>query len=508
MSNKQSKQKSWLKGRGYMHLTPKINVQKHQKDLTRKIENATWVAKYAFFPLVKRVMLQRRYKKVVGKEGKTIRTHFDKETQEKTAKERPIEYATHLDTLIYAYYAKKIAEKYEAILKSDADLDSSVIAYRTIPIENGFSNKNNIHFAKEVFEYILAKGECVAMTFDIKSFFPSLNHAHLKNMWIELWGEGDKLPADAFNVFKAVTNYSYIYLNDLRKGRGFDEKKIANIRKKGIEAFFETPKELREKIRNKELIVYKNEKKGIPHGLPISAMLANLYLLNFDKSIVENVVKKHQALYRRYSDDIVIICDKQNFEAIEKLANEAIDKVQLIIAPEKTEVFFFDYQDNTLKIKRKEANDTYKENVPLIYLGFEFYGNKTLIKSANLSKYYRRMKQAVKRKFKRIRKYQEKNLIQEPIVYTKKLFRLFTAVGKATKKIWVKRAKLQFDNITQTHQYKTLPTLQPKKYRGNYITYAQKADALVPLSGIKKQISRHFLILRKAIQRNKDKNRI
>jgi hypothetical protein len=294
-------------------------------------------------------------------------------------------------------------------------------------------------------------------------------------------------------------------LNDLRKGAGFDEKRLAEIRKKGIEAFFENPKELREKIRNKEFIVYKNEKKGIPHGLPISAMLANLYLLNFDKNIVENVVKKHNALYRRYSDDIVVICDKNNFEAIEKIVNEAIEGVKVEIAKEKTEVFLFEKEANTLKIKRKEADNTYKANVPLIYLGFEFYGDKTLIKSANLSKYYRRMKQAVKQKFKRIKKHQEANLLTEPIIYTKKLYRLFTAVGKATKKIWVKRATLQFDNITRTYGYKNLPTLQSKKYRGNYITYAQKADALVPLSGIKKQISRHFSILRKAIQRQKEK---
>ncbi len=503
MANK--KPKTWLKGRGYMHLTPKIDVKKRREDLTRKISNPNWVAKYAFFPLVKRYIIQRRYKKVVGKDGKTIMAHFDKVNQKSTAKERPIEYATHLDTLIYAYYAQKISEKYEAILQSDAGLNASVIAYRTIPTKDGFTNKNNIHFAKEVFEYILAKGECVAMTFDIKSFFPSLNHAHIKNMWIELWGEGEKLPPDAFNVFKAVTQYSCIYLNDLRKGIGFDEKRLAEIRKKGIEAFFESPKELREKIKNKALIVYKNKETGIPHGLPISAMLANLYLLNFDKNIVENVVKKHNALYRRYSDDIVIVCDKSNFEAIEKIVNEAIEGVKVEIAKAKTEVFFFEKEDNTLKIKRKEANDTYKENIPLIYLGFEFYGDKTLIKSANLSKYYRRMKQAVKRKFKRIKKHQEANLLTEPVIYTKSLFRLFTAVGKAAKKISLKRTVLQFDNITQTHLYKTLPTLQSRKYRGNYITYAQKADALVPLSGIRKQISRHFSILRKAIQRQKEK---
>ena len=48
---------------------------------------------------------------------------------------------------------------------------------------------------------------------------------------------------------------------------------------------------------------------GIPQGLPISAVLANLYLLDFDKNILDKVVKGKGGFYRRYSDDIIIIAN-------------------------------------------------------------------------------------------------------------------------------------------------------------------------------------------------------
>ncbi|PPJ40277.1 hypothetical protein C0063_20550, partial [Pseudoxanthomonas sp. KAs_5_3] len=45
---------------------------------------------------------------------------------------------------------------------------------------------------------------------------------------------------------------------------------------------------------------------------------------------------------------------------------------------------------------------------PLTYLGFEFYGYKTLIKSANLARFYRRIIYAVKRKALRASRIQSK----------------------------------------------------------------------------------------------------
>ena len=46
-------------------------------------------------------------------------------------------------------------------------------------------------------------------------------------------------------------------------------------------------------------------KKGVPQGLPISNILAQLYLNDFDSSIV-NILDK-DTLYLRYVDDLLII---------------------------------------------------------------------------------------------------------------------------------------------------------------------------------------------------------
>ena len=50
----------------------------------------------------------------------------------------------------------------------------------------------------------------------------------------------------------------------------------------------------------------KLRKKGIPQGAPISSALANIYMLDFDLK-VKNFVGEN-GIYRRYSDDMVVVC--------------------------------------------------------------------------------------------------------------------------------------------------------------------------------------------------------
>jgi RNA-directed DNA polymerase len=71
---------------------------------------------------------------------------------------------------------------------------------------------------------------------------------------------------------------------------------------------------------------------GTPHGAIISPLLANLYLHELDKTMV-------QAGYTmvRYADDFVILCDSQNKaeEALE-LIQQWVDDKELILHPDKT----------------------------------------------------------------------------------------------------------------------------------------------------------------------------
>lgn len=73
----------------------------------------------------------------------------------KNSKERPLHYASHMDSLVFGYYADKIKEGYESLLRKEPLQDQAVIAYRKIETFDGSQKgKSNIHFAKECFDEI------------------------------------------------------------------------------------------------------------------------------------------------------------------------------------------------------------------------------------------------------------------------------------------------------------------------------------------------------------------
>ncbi|RZK13879.1 MAG: hypothetical protein EOO43_17210, partial [Flavobacterium sp.] len=264
---KELRENSWLKNRGYLHITPKIDAQKFESKIIATVKNDRYVAKHSFFPLLHYIVKERRFKKI--ELNKRAHSFLDKKSNKhkKTEKLRPIHYATHCDALIYGYYAELLQLKYEERLINQPGLSKCITAYRKVPHENECRNKNSIDFAKDAFAEIKQLAQidvCCALKFDVKSFFSSLDHNHLKLAWSDIIGK-EMLPDSHLNVYKAVTNFSYILLDDLRvsqvkKGRraGFNEKKLAENRKRGINAFFGSVKEFREKVKNKELSIYKN----------------------------------------------------------------------------------------------------------------------------------------------------------------------------------------------------------------------------------------------------------
>lgn len=491
-------QKTWLKHRGYLHLT---NPVRDSKEILAKVQNPNFVARHAFFPLLHKIMIERRYKKTgVDEQGKVVRKN-----NIETRKERPLHYANHIDSHIYAYYAHLIQEKYESYLATKPELSACITAYRRLETEDGLRNKNTIHFAKDVFDYIRSKGKCVAMAFDIEKFFPSLNHLYLKKQWAKLLGRTN-LPDDHYNVFWSVTRYSYIFLDDLRlrgKGSGFDEKKLTRLRQKGIHAYFESPKELREAILSKEIKVYKNTQKGIPQGLPMSANLANIYMLAFDEWILENIVRPFQAFYRRYSDDIVLVCDEEHYLQVQKMLNEAIQQVYLIISESKTEVHFFDFitseKGEVLQVsKLDKTTQERKPNIPLTYLGFSFYGDKTLIKSAGLAKYYRRMKQAIKLRVKRTLQKQDIELCDELPIFKRKLYKHYTHLGKKSYNYETLVTRYKLDRYE--NRYKPYRKKIKRKSHGNFISYTYRAYEIMQEPAILRQICNHWKIFHKYIR--------
>lgn len=507
----------WFKIKGYYHISPQSSgTWKEFKRIEQQITSESFVAKYAFYPLLHTTIDERRYKKIHPnkKDKKRAHSYIDKEGKpQKNIKQRPLHYANHFDALIMSYYANQLQTKYDKLLEATPELHNSITAYRKIPTEaNPDKKKGNIHFAKDVFDEIKnavkKSGDTIVMAFDIKSFFSTLNHSFLYKKWAELINEKE-LPPDHLNVFKSATKFSFIYKNDLKRlGKGsnkrYDEKRLANIRNNnGYRAYFDSPKDFRNSVKEGKIHIFQNQFKnngkqvGIPQGLPISAVLANLYLLDFDKTIIEKLVEKENCFYRRYSDDIIIICKPEQMKYVEEIVTSEMKKQEVIISDEKTEVFKFEKTNDSISVSKK-VDQEWVKNLPLMYLGFEFYGNKTLIKSSNLSKFYRRMIYAVKRKSKLAMKIADKNGTA-PILFKRQLYKIYRHVDLDYH--LTKRNYLSFKKL-DTGEYRMQSEKRKQKLTGNYFAYAKRAAEIMEEPAILEQIRNEKKIFNQALDKH------
>lgn len=491
-----NKTKDWFKDRGYPHFTNKTPLS-NKKDIERYISNSDKIAKHSFSPLIFKEINQRRYK-LTDFNGIERRSHkkIDKKGNIiSNTKVREILYATHIDAHIYSYYTQKIiSPKYEEYLKNNVQLSNSISAYRQILTEDNSKFKNNVHFAKDIFDEIKRRENCIVLAFDVKDFFPSLNHKKLKLIWAKILGN-KVLPKDHYNIFKSATNFSYIKLNDLKtKKKHFDEKKLSALKKEGKHTFFNNIKEL----IDSDIIIYKNQKHkkskiiGIPQGLPISALLANIYMLPFDEAIVNELTVKQNVFYRRYSDDIIVICEESETETVENFVLNKIKEIDLIISKEKTEKTLFKKENEKLQSFQIKGDKLIKD-IPLNYLGFEFYGYKTLVKSKNLAGFYREMKQTIKRKSRRIEKLKEKKLLDEAPIFKRKIYRLYSYKGVKSRPLPAKKSEFKNGRLI----VKTFN----RKFRGNYIKYIYNASVEMNAPEIKKQIRNHWRIMQKTLRK-------
>lgn len=505
----------WFKIKGYYHISPQTSgAWKDLKKIEGKLKSKSFVAKYAFYPLLHTIIDERKFKKIPNNNSKRAHSFVDENGKvKKSIKKRPLHYANHFDALIMAYYAEKLQKKYDEQLKANGELDKSVTAYRKIPVENiPYKNKGNIHFAKEVFDEIKNRtdmtGQTIVMAFDIKSFFSTLNHSFLYSKWAEIINQ-QELPADHLNVFNAATKFSFIYKNDLKGlGRGsqkkYDEKRLAEIRNKnGFRAYFESPKDFRTSIKEGKLHIFQNEfknssgeKVGIPQGLPISAVLANLYLLDFDKTIIQKLVENEKCYYRRYSDDIIIICTPEQMNFVNEVVTSEMQRQEVVISTEKTEVFRFQNTNEGISVYKRTGGE-WIINHPLNYLGFEFYGNKTLIKSTNISRFYRRMIYAVKNKSKLALKIAEKEG-DKPILFKRQLYRIYRNVDLDHHS--AKKNFLHFKK-QDTGRFQMISDKSKKKPSGNYFTYAERAAEIMDEPGINKQVRNEKKIFNQALDK-------
>lgn len=334
--------------RAYVH----FDLPLAKKACEKLVTNPASVARHAFYPFLRHDTVRFRIKRVgMGR-------------LRKSSKIREIRYASHADAAIYSYYNFLLAELYEKELSAE-DIGDVSIAFRSLA-------RSNVDFAKEAFEWIGTNRPCTALGFDVKDFFGSLDHKILKARWASALGNA-RLPDDHFAVYRSLTKHASVELIAARKKLGISRQELGR-RKRICE-----PADFR-KLRDAGFVAVHNGAKGIPQGSPISALLSNIYMLPFDIHVKQKIVELG-GLYRRYCDDILVVVQDHLVTEVKEMVEKQLTLLKLAMQPTKT-----------LECKF----DLLTADKPLQYLGLSYDGEKILLRSAGVSRYYKKMRSGVK----------------------------------------------------------------------------------------------------------------
>nr|WED68581.1 reverse transcriptase domain-containing protein [Pectobacterium colocasium] len=142
--------------------------------------------------------------------------------------------------------------------------------------------------------------------------------------------------------------------------------------------------DFRDKVRKANLIIPNKASYGIPQGSPISALLSNIYMLNFDIEMNE-YVSSLGGEYFRYCDDMLFIVPTHEKNNVAGEAEKRLIKLKVSLNIKKTEIREFSVTPSKIKCDK-----------PLQYLGFIFDGENIFLRSSSLSRYSDRMKRGVR----------------------------------------------------------------------------------------------------------------
>ena len=398
----------WFKPRGYLH----FDYKARGANAIGYVTDAAKIARHSFFPFLKYVQSVPRYKRTKGKVE---------------SKNREICYAGHTDSLIYAYYASILYPLYEEQI-AGTPAETSVLAYRKL-------KRSNIHFAYDAFTEISNRTESLVLAYDLESFFDSLDHEQLKEAWCRVLNS-PQLPSDHYAVFKSITKYAFVGRDQVFNEFGISES-YSNTALRRICS----PAEFRDRVRGKGLVKRNANSYGIPQGSPISALLSNIYMLSFDQRM-HALAQEFGGSYRRYCDDILWIGGPGTAGSVEAELRNELKRLSLKINIGKTERVHFSRTDSGKLVA----------NRPLQYLGFNFDGQRQVIRSSSLARYYRRMKHSV-----RLSARDAAKNIRTSIIYRDALYEKYTHLG-----------------------------------RRNFIVYGLTASRLMHSIAVRKQLSRHW----------------
>jgi hypothetical protein len=418
---------------------------------------------------------------------------FRRKSKKPNVKQRLIRYASRRDAAIFSYYRFLLSQPYEARLAT-LGIHDVPIAYRKIPVDSSSAKgKCNIEFASDLFSEVLRQRNSVVVTLDISKYFECIDHRRLYKVWCDLL-KVESLPRDHLAVFKAITRFVVVDRSAVYERLGYIGQKLRHDGSTGkgyLRSFKAMPKQLcspadfRNKILGKDpnfpsLCQPNKEPFGIPQGAPISDLLANAYLIDFDVA-VSQYARSRGGRYWRYSDDIVLVLpggDAPGYEAkayVTELISQFGDELE--IKESKTSIVKFN-EVNCSSLNFQLVDGLQGHN-GLEYLGFRFDGKNVYLRNSTLSNFYRKITRRARRQARR-------HAIRFP--------------GKSADWLMEEFDFHQFEKgFGRVRDFESVAT----KKGWTFWTYAKRASEHFGVRGksIYKQVSRYRTYIRKAVKK-------
>lgn len=129
---------------------------------------------------------------------------------------------------------------------------------------------------------------------------------------------------------------------------------------------------------NNEIYV---QNEGVAMGSPLSGIISEIFLQNLEDKVIETIIKKHNIkLYRRYVDDIILICEENRVNDIvhdfnnlhnklnftyEKEETQTLNYLDICLRRRNNKIEFSIYRKNTFTdtVIHKNSNHPYKQKI-------------------------------------------------------------------------------------------------------------------------------------------------
>lgn len=389
--NKSLHSKKFVGDRGYLHFDGRVNMKridgsKKTDPAYRLLTSSEAIASHSFLPFLREDQRVRKYRDKSPTTADGCERRHDQ--QHSTIKNRPIMYASHLDACAYSLYSNILGIKYEKIVSHD-DLMDTVLAYRPIPLPGSDRNKSNIDFAKELDDKIKNFGDDTGiLLLDVSGFFDNLSHKRLYEKWCRVLDQ-EMLPSDHLAIYKNITSFRYVFTSDAYKALSLDKDDLKSLRH-NKKAVLCSPADFNKKIKKQNLIHKNKSGRGIPQGSPISGLLANVYMLDFDVK-VKGLVESLGGYYARYSDDIAILVEPSKLIGLYQAVQTLIKEEGLTISTKKTDCFVYQQTSGTFVnvIRKLEPKNTLNLKRYPQYLGFILTESDLHVRGNTLARRFR-----------------------------------------------------------------------------------------------------------------------